>query len=235
MYELSDDDKRKIREEEEAAAERERYRAFVRQQMAAPAERPLPPLPDEPKVEYYIPWARYLTFFVVVVAVFVFVVAAVDSQRNRVSADEPDRKTVGMTGAPAARQPVARIRREPHLIPFVDQQAFVKAGSYVWYTLKVDEGMESAKLIGKFVTSGGSGNDVQVVVAEPDQFQNWANGHAASLIWSTPGKVTAGSLDLRLKPGTYNLGFSNKFSAFSDKYVTIEAKLFYETVSTVVD
>lgn len=30
MYELTDDEKRRIREEEEAAAERDRYRAFVR-------------------------------------------------------------------------------------------------------------------------------------------------------------------------------------------------------------
>lgn len=238
MYELSDEDKRKIREEEEAAIEKKRYRAYVRDQLQNPIrDEPTtvaaPVVSPPAKVEYFIPWGRVIGF-TVVVCLLVVLIAQYSTMISNTSAKE-DSTTAAPAESIAKRSPIPRIRREPHLLSFIDQQAYVKAGSYLWYTLKVEEGMESAKLIGKFVASGGSGNDVQVVIAEPDQFQNWANGHAASLMWSTPGKVTAGTLDIRLKPGTYNLGFSNKFSAFSDKYVTIEAKLYYETVTTVVD
>lgn len=233
MYELTDDEKRRIREEEEAAVERERYRAFVRQQVQPES------LPETakraPKVQYFIPWGRVLAF-TIVVAIGIVVIgqySTLISQSD--TSDETAKGSQGVGGTTAVRQPVTRIRREPHLVPFVSEQTVVKAGSYVWYTLRVDAGMESARLICKFSTRGGSGNDIEAALGSPADLQNWANGHAASLIWSTPGKVTAGNLDQSLQPGTYQLGFSNKFSAFSDKYVTIEAKLSFERISTVVE
>jgi len=229
MYELSDEEKRRIREEEEAAAERDRYRAFVRQQMQPES------LPETakraPTVEYFIPWGRVLAFSVVVLIGIILII----QYSTMTDSTEAARRTPDMGSSSAARSPIARVRREPHLDPVVNEQTVVKAGSYGWYTFKVVEGMESAKLIGKFIAQGGSGNDVEVVVATPADFQNWVNGHVASLIWRTPGKLTAGEFEVRLRPGTYTLGFSNKFSAFTDKRVTIEAKLFYETVTTVVE
>jgi hypothetical protein len=47
------------------------------------------------------------------------------------------------------------------------------------------------------------------------------------VLWETPGQLTTGAFDVKLKPGTYFLVISNRFSLLSDKSVTVEASLSY--------
>ena len=63
-------------------------------------------------------------------------------------------------------------------------------------------------------------------------YTNWINGHQSQVFWSTQGKETTGNFELRLKPGLYYLAFSNKFSAFTDKQVFLEASLNYKKAET---
>jgi len=102
----------------------------------------------------------------------------------------------------------------------------VGAGQYQSWTLTISKEMANAQLLGSFHASGGSGNDIQALVAPPDEFENWINGHQAKVYYSTE-KATNGRIDLRLAPGTYIIAFSNRFSPITNKEVTADLELHY--------
>ena len=207
MYELSDEEKRRIREEEEAAAERERYRAFVRQQMQPES------LPEAskraPKVEYFIPWGRVIAFTIVVALGIVLIGQYAHSAASNTSSKSanPLQKLITET------IPVVR----PGVVT-------VKPMQVVSYRISVEENMRGAYLTGKFDADGGLGNDVEVVVATDAEYKNWVNGHSASLLYKSE-KKSAGFFRVALEPGEYRLGLSNSFSLVSDKQVTVNADL----------
>jgi len=107
-------------------------------------------------------------------------------------------------------------------------QSVVRAGKYVFVKFQFDsEKMRDARVVGTFHASGGSGNDIQAVIAEESEFENWRNGHQARVLYSTD-KVTNGKFDVSItETGTYYLAFSNAFSLFTDKDVFAEAELRY--------
>jgi hypothetical protein len=87
--------------------------------------------------------------------------------------------------------------------------------------------MKDVHIVGAFHASGGSGNDVQAVIARDIDFENWSNGHAARLLYDS-GQATAGELDIPVQgSGNYHIAFSNKFSAISDKNIIGEIILRY--------
>jgi len=110
----------------------------------------------------------------------------------------------------------------------VNENVEVAAGSLRYWTFRVEQaGLVNAHVVGTFKASGGLGNDIQVVLAEETEFQNWLNGHSASVLYGTQ-KVTAGRIDVPItKPGTYVIGFSNKFSLLSGKNVSADVELQY--------
>ena len=80
----------------------------------------------------------------------------------------------------------------------------------------------------EFPYLGRSGNDIQSVLAEESEWENWINGHNARLLYSTQ-KTTNGKLDVPIaEEGTYYLGFNNAFSIMSDEYVFAEIELPYD-------
>jgi hypothetical protein len=98
-------------------------------------------------------------------------------------------------------------------------QIVVKAGSYVSHTFTVQPDMVNFHVVGRFDTSGGSENDIQAVLVDEDEFQNWINGRQAKAFYSTE-QVTHRTLDVGpLAAGRYVFAFSNKFSESTDKYV----------------
>jgi hypothetical protein len=112
------------------------------------------------------------------------------------------------------------------LVPASDKlfsgQFVVKAGGYVTNSFNVEPGMQNFRIAGRFQAAGGSGNDIQAVLATEDEFQNWVNGHEAKVFYST-AQTTTGNLNIGpLAPGRYVLAFSNKFSLLSDKNVSAE-------------
>lgn len=102
----------------------------------------------------------------------------------------------------------------------------VGAGQYQTWTLTIAPEMTNAQLVGSFRAVGGSGNDIQAVVADPGEFDNWINGHQARAYYSTE-RTTEGQINLRLGPGTYIIAFSNRFSAFTGKEVAADLELRY--------
>jgi len=212
MYELNDDEKQKIRQEEEAAVERERYRAFVRQQLdPRPAETRV--INDQPGG---IAWRRVAWAIVgILVAILVFEqMTYMMRVSRRVSArDEAN--------------PIKRLVTQ--VDPIVTRRVVnVQPRIAVWWNFTVDASMKEAQILGDFQAAGGWGDDVEVVVAEETDFLNWKAGHGGDLAWSSMGKKTAGQISATLTPGKYSIGISNKHSLVSAKNVSIEARLKYQ-------
>jgi predicted nucleic acid-binding Zn ribbon protein len=89
-------------------------------------------------------------------------------------------------------------------------QIIVKAGGSVINTFTVDPAMQNFHVVGRFNASGGLTNDIQAVLTDEDDFQNWINGHQAKTYYSS-GLITTGNLDVgALAPGRYVMAFSNK-------------------------
>jgi hypothetical protein len=88
-----------------------------------------------------------------------------------------------------------------HTEALTPSQFTVKAGSI--YYVKFNVG-RSGRVVGRFEASGGQGNDVQVVVANADSFENWQNGHTAQVLYQTD-KTTVGTLNVPItQPGTFH-------------------------------
>jgi hypothetical protein len=123
----------------------------------------------------------------------------------------------------AAASPPPLFSPAPVLVPATQNlfsgQITVKRDSCVTNTFTVEPGMLNFHVVGQFNASGGVGNDIQVVLADSNEFQNWINGHEAKVFYST-GKETTEHFDIGpLSPGQYIFAFNNKFSLFADKQV----------------
>jgi len=132
------------------------------------------------------------------------------------------RFTSNVTAPPGGNPPAS----SPDLVPASSKlfagQLLIKAKGYATAKFTVDLGMQHFHVVGHFSASGGAGNDIQAVLADEDEFQNWINGHPAKVLYSTD-KVTIGKLDVGpLAPGRYVFALNNNFSAISDKYVLAE-------------
>ena len=92
----------------------------------------------------------------------------------------------------------------------------VKAGSMSSFPFTVDR---PAHVFGRFQAAGGDGNDIEAVIADAGNFANWQNGQPARVVYQSD-KVTAGSIEVMLGPGQYDLAFNNRFSLLADKSVT---------------
>jgi hypothetical protein len=96
----------------------------------------------------------------------------------------------------------------------------------VW-TINVSPYMITPQLSGSFHASGGAGNDIQVVIAEQAEYENWANGHPANLSYQSD-RTTNGTFSIPLKPGKkYAIAFDNRFSSYDEKVVTAEVRLHF--------
>lgn len=112
-------------------------------------------------------------------------------------------------------------------------QITVDAGGSQRITIEVAADMIDPVVKGTFTTYGGSGNDIQAAIGDDQNMTNWLNGHQAIMLWETPGQVTTGSFEVSLKPGTYYLGVSNRFSVVSDKQVSLDVNLNYKQTEAV--
>lgn len=138
---------------------------------------------------------------------------------------------------PPKQPPVAQATQPPPpvLVPVTEKltsgQLVVRAGRYFRTKFTVDtEKMQDVRVVGSFHASGGSGSDIQAVLAEESEFENWINGHQARVLYST-GKITNGKIDVQItQPGIYILAFSNTFSPLTDKDVFAEVELRYKTL-----
>jgi hypothetical protein len=217
--ELTPERKQQIEAEERRRAAEEQYRAQVRAGLSTPpgpgVSQPVPHTPG-PKTWKPLAWALGILAVLIVGAVFI--------SRN-IARTSPSGVAVANDGAGAGvAVPVTQ--------KIATGQIVVRPKGYVRYRIQIADGMLQAHVSGHFNASGGSGNDIAAVIATEDEFANWINGHAAHAFYSTQGKTTTDTFDVRLAPGTYVLAFSNTFSAVSSKDVFLEVFLNYQQMET---
>src|SRR2546427_9414942 len=105
----------------------------------------------------------------------------------------------------------------------------VQPAQYYYYTLTVPSGATSVTVSGTFTASGGSGNDIEVLVMDQTNYVNWQNDHQANAYYDS-GQVTTGTVSANLPGGgTYYLVYSNAFSTVSSKNVQTTANLYYRS------
>jgi hypothetical protein len=105
-------------------------------------------------------------------------------------------------------------------------QMVVKAGQKRFWKLTLTPRMSNIQLVGSFHAQGGTGNDIQAIIASEAEYENWKNGHRANVYYSTD-RTTNGQFNVHLAPGTYVVAFNNDFSMFADKEVTADIELHY--------
>jgi hypothetical protein len=186
--------------------EEERYRAEVRARLREKSR---------------LPW-------IIGLGVLLIVAAIVWSKASG-SKVTPNSGAVASTAKPS---PVLKTRYVPVDQKIASGQIIVKARGAVQYQVIITPDMTEPTVTGAFNATGGGGNDILGVIADDANYVNWINGHQAQVFWNTQGRETTGTFEVRLAPGTYHLAFSNKFSAFTDKQVFLEADLKYKRAET---
>lgn len=115
----------------------------------------------------------------------------------------------------------------PHSETIIDSAFTVSAISSQHYRFEVPPGARDIRVEGHFAATGGTGNDIQVLVLSEDDFVNWQNGHPASAYYDSD-KVTQSTITATLPgPGVYYLVFSNTFSLLTPKAVQARASVHY--------
>jgi hypothetical protein len=106
----------------------------------------------------------------------------------------------------------------------------VNAGSSHYYKFTVPASAFNVTLKGHFAATGGTGNDIEVVVVSEDQYVNWQNGHETKAFYNS-GRVTQDTPNVSLPSDatTYYLVFNNKFSFLTPKAVQANMDLNYYT------
>lgn len=215
--ELSPERKQQIEDEERQRLAEEQYRAQVRANLNTSTPRSVPPSESrtaEPeRSKSRVGWLLGILAVVAVVAM----VLVNNSPR------------VAFPALPA-RAP--NVRYVPADQKIASGQIVVRAAGYVQYRFQVTPEMRNAHITGRFNASGGTGNDIEAVIATEEEFTNWINGHQARVFYSTQGRKTTDTFDVRLGPGTYCLAFNNRFSAFSAKDVFLEVDLNSQKMET---
>lgn len=213
--ELSSEEKQRIEDEERHRISEEQYRAEVRAklqvQMASKGSR-----------------RDWLAGVAVVLAI-----VALAAWSTTKSADSK-RRMLGTTLKTTAA-PVLKTRYVPVAQNIAKGQITLGAGGFAQYQFTISADMLQPEFAGDFTASGGGGNDILAVIADEDNYTNWINGHQARVYWSTQGRETTGNFKVRLPPGTYHLAFSNKFSLFTPKQVSVTAYLNYQKAETYYD
>jgi hypothetical protein len=103
----------------------------------------------------------------------------------------------------------------------------VGANQIKWLKFTIPPNGTNGQVTGTFQAFGGGGNDIQVIVTDAFQFENWKNHHQTQLFYNSD-KVTNGTILVQnLAPGDYVLALDNRFSMLSAKRVTGDVTLSY--------
>jgi hypothetical protein len=215
--ELTPERKQQIEEEEKQRLAEEQYRAQVRVNLNASAGPSIPhtaPGAGEPSQRK----SRVGLLLGILAVLAVVAVIMVNSNSVHPLAS-------GSPGPPS-------VRYVPVDQKIASGQILVRANGYVQYRFQITPEMRNAQVSGQFNASGGTGNDIEAVIATESEYTNWVNGHQAKVFYSTQGKKTTDTFDVRLAPGTYYLALSNRFSALTSKDVFLEVDLKYQGMET---
>lgn len=110
----------------------------------------------------------------------------------------------------------------------------VGPGQYQYYQFIVLPDAYNDQLSGNFTASGGSGNNIVVLVMGSTDFVNWQNHHDVSPYYNS-GQVTTNRFSLSLPSNdVYYLVYSNTFSTLSSKTVNTQVNFVYSIANQTV-
>jgi hypothetical protein len=109
--------------------------------------------------------------------------------------------------------------------PIVNGSFIVEPRSYKPFKVTVAPGSVNPRVEGTF-TASGANNDIEVMLLEASQFQNWEKRSKFTVAYQS-GRVTSDKLAIPLpaQEGTYYVVFSNRFSLISNKAVVADIVL----------
>lgn len=213
---LSEDQKRRIELEEQSRLAEETYREEVRRSLHSPESQVNPAASSKAGTSRVRVSGFILTLALLLGGLWIASV-------YRTSEVKPEDGTGSSKNTPLVTQWL------PVTAPLVSGQFQVRAQNYsAWNFIVPAVAVRNYRVNGHYSVIGGSGNDIQAVIATEDEFQNWINGHQSRTFYASPGKVTTGNVDLVLPPGRYVLALDNRFSLLTDKAVLAEIKATYE-------
>ena len=127
-------------------------------------------------------------------------------------------------------QQVVQVSESSEII--VNGEISVGAGEMEFYQFSVPDNAQSARVTGMFAASGGTDNDIQVLILDEGSFFQWKKENSAPSIYDS-GRATTQSFSIGIPAGTYYLVYSNKFSTFSIKGVKTKVDLTYQFSSSI--
>jgi hypothetical protein len=125
-----------------------------------------------------------------------------------------------------------RVRYVPVTTKLVSGRIVVKPKEAVDYRIEVTPEMRDAQVVGSFTAYGGSTNTVSAVVMQESEYTSWVKGQAADAFYSSDGQKTADQFAVRLNPGVYRFGISNRASKSAPKFVFLDLDLIYYKAET---
>jgi hypothetical protein len=228
---LTTEERQRIEDEERKRMAEEEYRAEIRAKLQGAAA------PVKKSTSRMIPWILGVGAALVIG----MIVLTNSRSQSRIGDDSGTAAPAALNSTPAAEPPapaaeppapVPKTRHIPVSQKIATGQIVVRANGYVQYRITITPEMVAPTVTGTFSASGGTGNDIQAVIVDEENYSNWINGHQAQAFWTTQGKQTTGNIEAQLNPGMYYLAFSNKFSAFTAKQVFLEVDLNYKKAET---
>lgn len=130
-------------------------------------------------------------------------------------------------GKPGQQAVDRRVRYVPVTRNIVSGSVQIKPSDGVQYRVEITPDMRDAQVIGNFTAYGGATNGVSAVLMEQSQYDNWLGGHRANAFYSSEGQKSTDRFAVRLGPGIYSLGISNRLSKTASKLVYLNADLIY--------
>ncbi len=215
---LTDEERQRIDDEErQRIAEEAQYRAQVRAELRQARH-------DQPERKRWLSSGFVSGTLVALIVALGMFVASHSLTAHKWSVHAPIAQREAVSDMP-------KYRTVPVTQNIATGEVTIPAGGYTQYPVPVLPEMGNTVVTGKFVTSGGSGNDIVAVLTDGLNFANWINGHQAQVYWQTAGQQTTGAFQVTLRPGTYYFGLSNRFSDVTAKQVFLNVQMTnYKTV-----
>jgi hypothetical protein len=206
--ELSEEQKKRIFEEERQKAAEEQYRAAIRAKLRTGSRDAVTSVPQAKPADYRS--GRGIKIGLAILIVLIVVIAFVHLPPQS-DVSRPDGSALFTSTLPLPH---------PFNRPLFSGSVAVSPHQCQYWKFEVSASAVNARVVGNFHAMGGSGNDIQAVVADWSQCENWMNGHRADVLYAS-GKVTSGSLNVPIPlAGTYCLAFSNRMALLSGKTVS---------------
>src|SRR6266852_2757269 len=164
---LTPEERQRIEMEERKRIAEEQYRAEVRARFQDERGAPI-------KKPSRIPW-------ILGVGALLIIGAIVLTNNRSQSKTGDDSGNAGQAASNPASVP--KTRYVPVSQKIATGQIVVKANGYVQYRITITPEMIEPSVTGSFNVSGGSGNDIQAVIADEMNYTNWINGHQAQTFW----------------------------------------------------